>query len=137
MTEFDAFRARLVARFPNKVDDTVRFTADGKYNRDNYLILTGQRRVESAERQGRSQPGNHIWFFKVRAVGVSAEAVRGMLRDASLELVGWVPQVAGRTCYAVRWTDGTAPEADHAVKPPLFFADDEYELRSHFSNSGS
>lgn len=132
MTEFDAFRERMEDRFPGLVADTARVDEHGVYVRENYFILSGRRSVVKNERQGRSQPGNHVWDFRLRAVGVSADAVRGMLDDASLELVGWVPEVEGRKCYAVRWEDGSSVDTDG--NPPLFYADDEYSVRSHFVN---
>lgn len=136
MTVFDAFKANLDERFPGKVFESARRVPDGQpdagaYVRDNYLIVSGRRSYVAAERQGRSQAGSFIWDLTVRAVGISPDVVRGMLRETASELVGWIPEVEGRRCFAIRWENGTDVQIETAVTPPLFYADEDYSVRDH------
>lgn len=138
MNEFDAFQARLEELFPGKVDDTARVDSEGDYLRENYLILTGAATSLVGDRQGRGQTpdDNAVWDFTVRAVGIDPGICRDMLKRAR-GLVGWVPDVDGRRCFAVRHTGSTKPSPDTSVRPPLFYADNDFSFRSHFTNAGS
>lgn len=81
---------------------------------------------------------NAVFDYTVRAVGTSATAVRTLQRAVAVQLVAWTPEIPGRRCRPVKFTGGDdEPRPDGSVKPPLFFADDEYELRSFFRNEGS
>lgn len=136
MSEFGAVKQRLLLRFPGKVEDTVKTDSNGDYVRDNYLILFGGRPSElGGDRQAFRQVAddNAVYDITVRAVAVDADTCRRLLRDASFELVAWKPTVPGRDC-TIRFTGGSDPRPDHAARPPLFYADDEYELRSLFTS---
>lgn len=140
MSEFDAVIERLGARFPGKVEDTVKLTTAGEYVRDNYIILLGGTPDEvGGDRQAFRQVAddNATYLLTVQVVGISPAAVRAMLTAAMDELAGWKPKVTGRDC-SLRFDSASGPEPDLSVKPPLFFANANYTLRSLFtSRAGS
>lgn len=135
----DAVTARLEmhAGLAGKVFEVVRQNPDGEYVRANYVVVTAGMPVTGGDRQARTQThrDNAVFDFKVRAVGVSPSAVLGLLDAVSQQWLGWVPSVVGRECSAMRYPrQSVTVEADTSVRPPLFFADVEYTLRSHFVN---
>lgn len=137
ITHYNAVKDRLedASALSDKVFDSARLNADGTFVRANYIILFGGSPAElGGDRQFRQQVAddNAVFDFTLRGVGTSATAARSMLMAAATQLVGWVPQISGRYCRPVRFTGGDDPRPDMSVKPPLFFADDEYELRSFF-----
>lgn len=135
----DAVTARLEMHvgLAGRVFEVVRQNPDGEFVRDNYLVVTAGMPVTGGDRQARSQVhrDNAIFVFKVRAVGVTSDVVLRMLDAVSQQWLGWVPSVVGRECSSMRYPDqNVTVEADTSVRPPLFFADVEYTLRSHFVN---
>lgn len=140
---YDAARARLEEHVAlhEKVFDVVRVNDAGEFVRAAYVVLTVGMPETGGDRQARGQQhqDNAVFDFKLRAVGTSPSAVMGLLNAVSEQWLGWVPTVAGRQCYAMRYPRQTVeilPEV--SVNPPLFYADVEYTLRSHFlSRTGS
>lgn len=140
---YDVVRARLEEHvaLKAKVHDAVRVSESGEFVRAAYVVLTAGMPETGGDRQARAQihHDNAVFDFKVRAVGTSVNAVMGLLDAVSAQWLGWVPAVAGRRCSAMRYPRQDVevlPEL--TVRPPLFYADVEYTLRSHFlTRSGS
>lgn len=140
---YDAVKARLEEHvaLSGKVHDAVRVNDAGEFVRAAYVVLTAGMPETGGDRHARSQThqDNAVFDFKLRAVGTSVNAVMGLLDAVSSQWLGWVPTVAGRRCFAMRYPRQEAavlPEL--SVRPPLFYADVEYTLRSHFlTRSGS
>ena len=139
---YDVVKARLEEHvaLAGKVFDVVR-VENGEFVRAAYVVLTIGMPETGGDRQARSQQhdDNAVFDLKVRAVGTSPSAVMGLLNAVSAQWLGWVPTVAGRRCYALRYPRQTVDiESDASVRPPMFYADVEYTFRSHFvSRSGS
>ncbi len=138
MSHYDAVKSRLedLPALQGKVFDSTRRDSSGALVRTNYIVLFGGSPAElGGDRAFRSQvvDDNAVFDFTVRGVGVTATSAREMLAAASRQLVSWTPSIPGRYCRPVRFTGGDDyPRPDESVKPPLFYADDEYELRSFF-----
>lgn len=142
MSHYEAVKERLEgdAALADKVFDTSRINADGELIRANYLILYGGSPAElGGDRlfKQQVQGDNGVFDFTVRGVGVTATSARTMLAAASAQLVNWIPEIAGRNCRPMKFTGGGDIRTDTSVKPPLYYADDEYELRSFFTSEGS
>lgn len=139
---YDAVQARLEGRFPGKVFDTVRLNPDGEYVRDNYLILFGGAPVETGgDRQARTQVlnDNAVFDYTVRVVATSVHNILGMLDAVTTQLFEWTPDIPGRVCKRLHYPPRQKPEVqvENSVKPPLFYVDTEWVLRSFFTNDGS
>jgi hypothetical protein len=140
---YDAVKARLEEHIAldGKVFDTARVDADGAYVRANYLILFGGAPAEfGGDRQARRQVAddNAVFDYMLRAVGISAEAVRLLLEAAAVQFTAWIPEIPGRRCSAMHYPAQTpAMRTETSVKPPLLYADAEWVLRSNFVNGGS
>ncbi len=140
---YDAMHDRLEARpsLANKVDDTARLNANGEYIRTNYIILFGGAPAETGgDRQARSQirNDNAVFDYRLRHVGISPEAVRRLIDESNAQLFEWTPIIPGRRCVRMHYPPRQKPEVqvETSVKPPLFYADTEWVLRSFFTNSG-
>src|SRR5690349_18934722 len=94
---YDALVARLEqhAGLAGKVFDVVRRDEGGEFTRSNYLVVTVGMPETGGDRQARSQvpDDNAVFDFKVRAVGISPDAVMLLLDAVSAQWLGWVPQV--------------------------------------------
>lgn len=139
---FEAVKDRLEEHIglAGKVFDTIRENADGELIRANYVILHGGLPAElGGDRAVRRQvfEDNATYDYTVEAVGITADVVRQMLDAADAQLIGWVPDIPGRVGYRTKFSGGTPPRPINAVKPRLFSGDHEYEVRTHFTNSGS
>lgn len=120
--------------------ETARVNQDGILVRGVYWMLYGGGPAElGGDRLYRSQEvhDNAVFDFTVRSVAPDAAGVFAVSQRVSDQLVGWVPQIPGRRCRPVRHTGGDKVRADNSVKPPLYYMDDEYELRSTFTQDGS
>lgn len=139
---YEAVEDRLLERLPGKVSDTARLNADGTYRRENYVILLGGSPAETGgDRQARKQVlnDNAVFDYKMRVVGTSPGVVRDMLDAVNEQMFEWTPQIPGRRCARMHYPPRQKPEVqtENSVKPPLFFADVEWVLRSNFTASGS
>lgn len=137
---YAALRTRLDAHpgLSGKGNDTAKVNLDGSYIRANYWILFGGAPSKvGGDRQARSQivNDNAVFDYIFRAVGISPEAVRGMIDAGMGQLVEWRPVIPGRRCQPVRYTGGTDLQKEPAVSPPLYYQDAEFELRSNFVNA--
>ena len=131
MTVFDVIKARLEgAGYP--VHDTVAVNEDGSpVERNPYFVMyggnpenVGDKRLTSKQ----SKDSDHDVEFTVRAVSSSAAGARGLAAIGFAQLVGWVPDVAGRAVGAVTH-EGSSPVAvDDKVLPAVCFADDDYKV---------
>lgn len=141
---YEAMHDRLESHeaLAGKVDDTLRYDEDGKYRRENYIVLLGGAPVAmGGERQARKLTANDnaVFDWALRHVGISPDAVRLLMEASAAQLAGWVPTIVGRRCSAMHYPPNQNPEIrpENSVKPPLFYADVEWVLRSHFVNSDS
>ena len=135
---YAAVEARLTSdpRLAGKVFDVVRRNDNGDFIRANYLVLTIGLAETGGDRQAMAQvhEDNAVFDLKVRAVGISADAVMLLLNAVSSRWLGWVPDIAGRRCSSIRYPQQSVEIlADTTVQPPLYYADVEYTLRSHFT----
>lgn len=137
----DAVQARLEARFPGKVFDTARLDPDGEFVRDNYLILFAGSPVETGgDRQVYAQvvDDNAVFDYTVRVVATSASVALDMLDAVHIELLGWTPTIPGRRCQRLHYPrQNPRVQTENSVKPPLFWVDTEWVLRSNFVAGGS
>lgn len=135
-THYEAAVARLEAdpRLLGKVFDVVRQN-DGEFVRAGYLVVTVGVSELVADRQGGGQipNDNAVFDFKVRAVNTTADGVMSLLDAVSARWVGWVPQIVGRRCSAMRYPRQSVDVVFDATAR-LFYADVEYTLRSNFSS---
>lgn len=139
---YGAVQARLELRLPGKVSDSARLNTDGTYRRENYVILLGGAPAETGgDRQAHSQilNDNAVFDYKMRVVGTSPGVVRDMLDAVNAQMFEWTPLIPGRVCSRMHYPPRQRPEVqvETSVKPPLFFADVEWVLRSNFTASGS
>jgi hypothetical protein len=120
--------------------DSARVNEDGSLVRDTYWILYGGSPSElGGDRLYKSQEidDNAVFDFTVRSAAPTAAGVFAESQKVQDQLVGFVPVIIGRRCRKVRLTGSDKIRADNSVKPPLFYLDDEFELRSFFTGSGS
>jgi hypothetical protein len=123
-----------------KGHETVRTDADGRLVRDIYWILFGGSPSElGGDRLTRSQvvDDNAVFDFTVRSVGTSTAAATAESEKVQAQLIGWTPQIDGRRCRPVKFSGADKVRPDNSVKPPLFYVDDEFELRSFFMRADS
>lgn len=132
---FALVKARLESApiLAGRVRDTA-LTPTGEVFHGNYLLLFMAANPDElvTERLGRSsQPGDDAdWVFTVRAVAVDAAGVRLLAQAAFSQLVGWVPTLSGRKFSAVSHEGAVLVREDPTLKPSLFFAEDDYSVRS-------
>lgn len=138
---FDAVKDRLEEHvaLDGKVFDSARVNADGTYIRTNYVILFGGAPVEfGGDRQARRQirNDNAIFDYTLRAVGISADIPRKLIDAIADQLTEWIPQIPGRRCSPMHYPPAQSPQVrlETSVKPPLYYADVEWTLRSLFTN---
>jgi hypothetical protein len=120
--------------------ESARVNEDGSLVRDTYWILYGGSPTElGGDRLYKSQEidDNAVFDFTVRSAAPTVAGVFAESQKVQDQLVGFVPQIPGRRCRKVRLTGSDKVRADNSVKPPLFYVDDEFELRSFFTGSGS
>lgn len=115
------------------VHDSALLTADGKLVRGTYWILFGGK--PDTLDDGRQTSPQHAaadadFVYTLRSVSVSATLCRNASAEGFKQLVGFVPEVEGRSCTGITFIRGEDPEPDNDVKPPLFWCDDEYTLHS-------
>ena len=132
---FALVQARLEAAsiLAGKVRDMA-LTPAGEVFQGNYLLLFMSANPDElvTERQSRSAQADDDadWVFTVRAVAVDTDGARMLARAAFSQLLGWAPSLAGRTFSKVSH-DGAEPvREDTTLKPSLFFAEDDYSVRS-------
>lgn len=132
---FALVKARLEAAtvLSGRVRDTA-LTPTGEVFQGNYLLLFMGANPDElvTERLGRSsQAGDDAdWVFTVRSVAVDAAGVRLLAQAAFKQLVGWVPSAAGVKFSAVAHDGSEFVREDTSLKPSLFFAEDDYSVRS-------
>lgn len=68
--------------------------------------------------------------YVVRSVSLTADGARRMAADAFGVLVGWRPTITGRTCRGIRHGGSDPARPDRDVSPPIYYADDDYDLIS-------
>jgi hypothetical protein len=120
--------------------ESARVNVDGTLVRDTYWILWGGSPSDlGGDRLFKSQEidDNAVFDFTVRSVSPTVEGVFAESQKVQDQLVGWVPDIAGRRCRKVRLSGSDKVKADNSVKPPLFYVDDEFELRSYFTTEES
>lgn len=133
---FQAVWDRLDARpaLAGKLRDSyVTRDADGQPIKGVYVVVYGGSPdvLESGRAFAEQRPDSDAEFvYTVRSVAPTAAGCRAAQAQVSAQLVGHTPTVAGRTTYPIRLTLGDEVTPDDDMSPPLYFADDEYTLRS-------
>jgi hypothetical protein len=137
VAEFDAVKVWLQSfpplSEPEKVSDTVRRTADGKYVADTYCVLFGGAPDELDDNRftGMQAPeSNAEYVHTVRCVSTSAGGCRNLVSLVTNHMVGHRPVVEGRTTDPLRLTFARDVEPDDSIRPALFFADLEFTWTS-------
>lgn len=123
-----------------KGHEAVRLDGDGRLIRDIYWILFGGGPASTGgDRLVRSQvvDDNAVFDFTVRSVGTSVAAAMAESQKVQDQLIGWTPTIEGRRCRPVKFSGADKVRPDNSVKPPLFYVDDEFELRSFFTRVDS
>lgn len=140
LDHYEIPKARLESgKLSGKVFDVVRRNDAGEFVRDNYLVYTMGKLETGASRHPQAADDNAVFVYRLRAVGTTADAVLRVLAEVDARWLGWVPQVPGRKCSSMRFPkqQDVEVQADTSVRPPLFYADVEYTLRSNRAGSGS
>lgn len=120
-------------KMTGRVHDTALQTADGKLVRGTYWVLFGGK--PDILDDGRQSSPQHAdadadLVYTLRSVSTSATLCRAASAVGFQQLIGFVPDVEGRSCTGITFTHGEDPEPDNEVNPPLFYCDDEYTLHS-------
>lgn len=139
---FDAVFDQIDAHpaLDGKGNESAKVNSDGSLKRETYWILWGGSPAElGGDRLYKSQEidDNAVFDFTVRSVSTTVAGVFAESQFVQQQLVGWVPDIAGRRCRKVRLSGSDKVRADDSVKPPLFYIDDEFELRSYFTAEAS
>lgn len=124
----------------DKGHQAVRLDGEGRLIRDIYWILFGGGPAEiGGDRLVLSQvvDDNAVFDFTVRSVGTSVDSAMAESKKVQDQLIGWTPTIAGRRCRPVKFSGADKVRPDNSVKPPLFYVDDEFELRSFFTRADS
>lgn len=70
-----------------------------------------------------------FWIY-LHGVGVDAVGARAMSAQARTALLNIAPVVAGRSCFPIRWREGSPPRRDEATGPLVMDQVDVYSFRS-------
>lgn len=120
------------ALLAGKLRDTA-FDEAGEIVRGNYLLLfssaTPDRLVTHREARAQAADDDGIWSWTVRAVAVDPDGCRLLLADVFARLVGWQPEIPGRTPGRVRHDGSERIKPDTKLSPPLYFGEDDYSVR--------
>lgn len=137
---YAAVKARLVSGAIS-VEGVARTDSQGRYVLGRYVILTGGAAEELfGDRQGKRHVAddNAEYDYHLRHVATSVEDVLDLIDATNELLTDWVPTISGRRCSAMIYPPSQNPDiqVETSVRPPLFYADTEWTLRSTFT-SGS
>lgn len=133
---YAAVKARLEASpvLAGKVHNTIATDAAGVPIRTSYVILFGgspdvldDDRLTSEQ----STDSDAEYLYTVRAVGANADAALATADVVKGQLIGFAPTISGRSCPAMWLDDGSDVEPDVSIKPPLFYIDLEFGLKSN------
>lgn len=133
---FDAIVARLRDRpsLSARVHDSAApLNADGELVRGAYVVVYGGSPDSLASNRAfspQSSTSEAEYVYTIRCVDTNPAGVRAVQRQVADQLIGFRPVIAGRICRPVWLSAGDDVEPDNDVKPPLFYADDEYTLAS-------
>lgn len=134
LKHFAAFKARLAAALPAavSVEDTAKVDGAGGLVRAQYVILFGGGPDELDDGRlaaPQSPDSDAEYLYTVRCVGVTADGAR-MVAQKVIAIVGQVITVEGRACSPLELDDSSNVEPDNAVKPPLWYLDLDFLLKS-------
>jgi hypothetical protein len=132
---YDPVHARLADTAPiaGNLHDSALVGHDGKLVRATYWVLFGGTPDELGDgrlAQPQTPNADAVFVYTVRSVSTTAAGCRAAQGAAFARLVGFAPHVEGRSCASLALTRADAPRPDYEVAPPLYYADDEYTLRS-------
>jgi hypothetical protein len=136
IAEFAAVKARLLAHSVLQdlgVFDTARTDDSGELVRDQYTILYGgpADTLDDERLAGvQTVDSDAEYFYPVRSVAVTADGARDIASLVQTQLIGFVPVIVSRRCYAMTLDDVSAAEPDFSVNPPLFYVDQTFRLKS-------
>jgi hypothetical protein len=130
-----AVKARLTdgTALAGKLYDSARLDSNGVLIRDTYAILYGGTPdVLDDGRQSSPQAAmsDAEFVYTFRSVSPTVDGCRAVQQIALTRLTGFVAALSGRTCSPIVLTSSGDPRPDMSVNPPIFYADDEYTLRS-------
>jgi len=129
-----AVKSRLLedTALTGKVHDTALVDAVGLPVVGTYAILYGgapdvldDGRLSSVQ----AATSDAEYVYTVRSVSASADGVRSIQTHVATQLVGHRLVVTGRSCL-VEQSNVTGIDWDRSTNPPLFFADQDFLVRS-------
>lgn len=130
--EYAAVEAQLEADSALVVRDTV-YDPAGAIVRGSYVVLFGGSPDDLDDDRFSNVPDLNSkaeYVYTTRSVSTTPDGVRAVQTHVFTQLVGTVLTVTDRKCDPLRHTHGDDIQADASVKPPLFYADDEWTLVS-------
>lgn len=132
---FQAVIARLEEddALDGKVHDAARVDANGELVREVYVVVFGGSPAElGRDRLYKQQvlEDDAVFDFTIRSVAPTPAGCRAVATHVAAQLVDFAPTVEGRRCRPIRFTGGDDVRPDISIKPPIYFLDEEYELRS-------
>lgn len=132
--EYKAVKSRVeVNALLGKVEDAARVDGTGTLRREQYVILFGGPADELDDDRLGSSPlptSDAEYEYTARAVAVTALGVLEVMNQVMAQLVGYTPVITGRKCGAIRPGPTDKVRADYSVKPPLFYLDQDFLLKS-------
>lgn len=131
-----AVKARIEAAsvLTGKVHDAVLVDASGALVRTSYAILFGggpEERDDDRLASLQSVGSDALYEYRVRSVGASVDAALAVAGVVETQLDRFEPVVPGRSCNPMWLDDASEVEADDSVKPPLFYMDQWFRLKSN------
>jgi hypothetical protein len=133
IAHYAAVKSRLEEIDLLEIADTVRVDNENNIVRENYAVLNGGNADELDDERLSKEPdpnSDAVYVYRVASVAVTADGARRIAERTSNALVGFKPQIPGRNCRAIRRTLSDPVIPDYNVRPPMFYAVDEYTLTS-------
>lgn len=116
-----------------RVHNTLVVDTSGLPVRDTYVVLFGgppdeldDDRLSSPQ----TMRSDAEYEYTARSVSVTADGALAVAERVASRLVGFQPLVAARSCEPMRLVRSFPVEVDSSVRPPLFFCDQDFLLRS-------
>lgn len=135
---FDGFKGLLTADAQLTVEEVARVNTAGTPIRAAYVVVSGNEPEEWADDRFTIPPSSDAtatFAYNVRSVAPDADGVRLLRARVFGLLIGKKFAVTGRAIDAIAFDNGSRVIPDDAVKPPLFYADDEFLFTSRRATS--
>lgn len=117
-----------------KVADALLVDSAGVYVRTSYAILFGggpEERDDDRLASVQTVGSDAEYEYRVRSVGATADAALAVAAVVDAQLTEFVPVISGRLCNPMWLDDASEVEPDYAIKPPLYFMDQWFRLKSN------